>query len=366
MYQLEQNRFFISELRSEKFHENAWFCQSSQLKTLIFLNPSFQLIPSTEERKQVISTMSKRIKRSSMQLESLPDEILLEIFSYMNMQELLQYGQLSKRIRAICSDTSFWKDIFLVSKKVKAEFIKFILERSCNLLLIEDTVIDGSVKLNKTSELAYLELSCWNVYATKDFYHEFFNSCCSLVSLNMNGMKHSSNIVLQNLCKRNEKTLYSLSLDECQWISKNSLQVISKHCTELTQIDLRYTNVSQDAMDFFVSALSPNVKEVCLACNKDTMTDRQIETLVSRCNKITELDISCSELTDASITSVIKHLKQSLKKLDISGFSKVLMTFEKVLELKSMPNLEVLNYGFKSWHTMVLRKKLPHLKINED
>ena len=50
MYQLEQNRFFISELRSEKFHENAWFCQSSQLKTLIFLNPSFQLIQSTEEK----------------------------------------------------------------------------------------------------------------------------------------------------------------------------------------------------------------------------------------------------------------------------------------------------------------------------
>ena len=48
MCQLEY--IFISELRSEKYHENAWFCQSFQFKTLIFLYSSFQLIQSTEEQ----------------------------------------------------------------------------------------------------------------------------------------------------------------------------------------------------------------------------------------------------------------------------------------------------------------------------
>ena len=309
--------------------------------------------------------MSNRLKRSRLQLESLPDELLLKIFSYMNMQELLQYGQVSKRIRAICSDKSFWEDTYVVKKKVKAEFIKFILDRNCNLLVIDKTVIDGCVKLNKTSELAYLSLFCCNLDATKNFYHEILNSCCSLESLRMNSMKHSSNIVLQNLCKRNEKTLFSLDLAECQWISKNSLLVISKHCTELTQIDFRSTNISQDAMDIFVSALSPNVETVCLACNGETMTDRLIEILVSRCNKITEFDLDDAMLlTDASITSIIKHLKQSLRYLDLSHCPKI--SFEKVLELKSMPKLRILKYGFKSWHTMVLRKKLPHLKVNQD
>ena len=178
-------------------------------------------------------------------------------------------------------------------------------------------------------------------------------------------MKHSLNIVLQSLCKRNEKTLLSLSLEECQWISKNSLLVISKHCTELTQISLRCTNISQDAMDILVSALSPNVETVCLAYNGDTMTDRQVELLVSRCNKSTELDLDDAMLlTDASITSIIKHLKQRLRYLDLSHCPKI--SFEKVLELKSMPKLKFLKYGFKSWHTMVLRKKLPHLKVNQN
>ena len=309
--------------------------------------------------------MSKRLKRSRLQLENLPDELLLKIFSYMNMQELLQYGQVSKRIREICSDKSFWEETYLVKKKVKPEFIKFILDRNCELLVIDDTVIDGCVKLNKASKLAYLTIR-WNVYASKDFYHEILNSCCSLVSLELDSRKQSLNVVLQDLCKRNGQTLFSLKLAECHWISKNSLQTISKHCTELTKIDLTSTNISQDAMDIFVSALSPNVETICLAGNGDTsMTDAQIEVLVCRCNKITELDLDDAMLlTDASITSIIKHLKQSLRYLDLSHCPKI--SFEKVLELKSMPKLRILKYGFKSWHTMVLRKKLSHLKVNPD
>ena len=278
------------------------------------------------------------------------------------MQELIQYGQVSKRIRAICSDKSFWEDTYLVKKKVKAEFIKAILDRNCDLLVIDDTVIDGCIKLNKTSKLIYLTLFCNSSYATKDFYHEILNSCCSLEYLHMIGMKHSSNIVLQSFCKRNGQTLISLKLKGCKWISKKSIQVISEYCTKLSEINLWDSNISQDAMDSFISAVSPNVEKVCLGSN--AITDKQIETLVSRCNRITKLDISNAMLTDASITSVIKHLKQSLEYLDIRYMQTI--SFEKVLELKSMSKLGILRYGFKSWHTMALRKQLPHLRVNQE
>ena len=109
-----------------------------------------------------------------------------------------------------------------------------------------------------------------------------------------------------------------------------------------------------------ISAVSPNVEKVGL----DTITDKQIETLVSRCNRITKLDISEANVTDSSITSVIKHLKQSLEYLDIRLIHEI--SYEKVLELKSMPKLRILRYGFKSWHTMALRKKLPHLRVNQE
>ena len=307
--------------------------------------------------------MSKRLKRSRLELESLPDEMLLKIFSYMNIQELLQCGQVSKRIRTICSDKSLWVVINLFQKKVKAEFIKLILDRNCDLLGIKDTMINGFVKLNKTYKLSYLELTgycCHN--STKNFHHEILNSCSSLISLRMNCIKRSSNIVLQNLCKRNGQTLEHLDLGECKWISKNSIEMILKYCTQLTTITLWGSNMSQDSMDLFVNGLSPSVKKV--GANPYNVKDRHIETLVSRCNQITYLDLSGTELTDTSITSIIKHLKQSLVYLDISGDEDI--SFEKVLELKSMPKLRILKYGFKTWHTMVLRKKLPDLKVNQN
>ena len=302
------------------------------------------------------------MKRSSMQLESLPDEILLEIFSYMNMQELLRYSQVSKRIRAICSDKSLWEHTELIQKRVKSEFIKSILDRNCEVLAIRNTVIDGFVKLNRPSKLAYLSLkSSIKGDSTKDFIKEILNSCCSLEVLELTYKPtHSLNIVLQDLCKRNGQTLIELDLSGT-WISKNSAHVISKYCTQLKKINLFNSGMSDDALDIFISAVSPNAKIVYLALNN--LTDKQTETLVSRCNGITELVLSYSELTDTSITSVIKHLKQSLEYLDIKGIQEI--SFEKVLELKSMPRLQILNYGFKSWHTMDLRKKLPHLKINE-
>ena len=116
-------------------------------------------------------------------------------------------------------------------------------------------------------------------------------------------------------------------------------------------------------MDSFISGVSPNVKEVCLGGNLDTITDKQIENLVSRCNRITELDISDTNLTDESITSVVKHVKQSLEYLDIRNIN---ISFRKALELKSMLKLRILRYGFKSWFTNALRKKLPHLRVNPE
>ena len=326
---------------------------------LLFSSSSLQ-----RNKIEIISTMSKRMKMSSMQLESLPNEMLLEIFSYMSMQELLQCGQVSKRIREICSDKSLWEDTDLIQKRVKAEFIKSILDRNCEELCIMDTVIDGFVKLNRPSKLAHLSIKSFiNGDSTKDFIKEILNSCCSLEVLELvYSPAHSLNIVLQDLCKRNGGTLILLNLAECKWISKKSAQVISKYCTQLWKIDLFDTHMSHDAMDCFVNGLSPNVKRVCLVLNA-TMTDEQVEKLVSRCNRITNLSLDGNmELTDASLTSIINHLKHSLVALSIACDE---ISFEKVLELKSMPKLRVLNYGFKSWHTMVLRKKLPHLKVNQ-
>ena len=59
-------------------------------------------------------------------LEELPNEILLYIIRHLNISDLLNCAQTSKRIRGICQDYSLWRKINLHRKKVSAEFLEFI------------------------------------------------------------------------------------------------------------------------------------------------------------------------------------------------------------------------------------------------
>ena len=50
---------------------------------------------------------------SNIQLEDLPDEIILKVLRYLESRVVFICGQVSKRIRAISHDESLWEKINL-------------------------------------------------------------------------------------------------------------------------------------------------------------------------------------------------------------------------------------------------------------
>ena len=107
------------------------------------------------------------------------------------------------------------------------------------------------------------------------------------------------------------------------------------------------------------------------------LTDEHVKTLVKRCKKITDLELSkCRNITEESLTSIVEHAKQ-LVKLNVSdaniGISLV-QGRNPYLKVKSMPKLKVLLCTQESQyngprHTLQetenLRKLMPHLEINK-
>ena len=143
-------------------------------------------------------------------LDRLPDEILLKIFNYLDIQELLRYSHVSKNIRRICNDKSLWKIVDLSGRKVRAEFIKIVLENDCKNLNLEDTKIDGSIKLSKTSKLMCLNLEMNPRKVSKSFFIEILLSCSSLQNLMLGG--HLLNTaLLQKFFSQNGQTLQMLN-----------------------------------------------------------------------------------------------------------------------------------------------------------
>ena len=57
------------------------------------------------------NVQNKVITSQSMNLQNMPDEILIKVFSNLEMRELLVCGRLSKRISNLCHDKALWKNI---------------------------------------------------------------------------------------------------------------------------------------------------------------------------------------------------------------------------------------------------------------
>ena len=69
-----------------------------------------------------------------LELADFPDEIVLKVFASLDLKDLLNCGQVSKRFRTISHDKFLWQRIDPSGKSVSAVFIKVILDRGCKHL----------------------------------------------------------------------------------------------------------------------------------------------------------------------------------------------------------------------------------------
>ena len=68
--------------------------------------------------------------------------------------------------------------------------------------------------------------------------------------------------------------------------------------------------------------------------------DEHIVALVNRCKNITTLDLAFNSISNVAMNSIVENLKPTLEELNVN-FTKV--TFDKVLELRFMEKIRILN-----------------------
>ena len=103
----------------------------------------------------------------TLQLEDLSNELIVKVFSYLEIKELIRCGQLSKRIRIISHDQSLWQKMNLSSdpwekctNKVPAEFLHMVIQNGCKYLSLNSEQIQSTLKLNQISSVRKKELIC--------------------------------------------------------------------------------------------------------------------------------------------------------------------------------------------------------------
>ena len=71
-----------------------------------------------------------------------PDEVILKVVSYLDINELVKFGEVSKRLRAISNDKSLWRKMNLSRYRpswcdefdVPNKFVKMVIENGCQYL----------------------------------------------------------------------------------------------------------------------------------------------------------------------------------------------------------------------------------------
>ena len=80
-------------------------------------------------------------------MEDLPDEVILRVFSNLKTKNLIQCGQVSKRIRTISCDISLWQKLDFSDMKLSTQLVKMILSRGCMDLDLNSAELNGNLSV---------------------------------------------------------------------------------------------------------------------------------------------------------------------------------------------------------------------------
>ena len=334
----------------------------------------------------------KRQKRDfeSVTFEDLPSEIILKIFESVNVKDLFRCMAVNKKFKIIANDQSLWKKMHLTGADTSdifpPELILQFISKGCQYLSFYNCHImkKNVVRFEKNYQLKYLcILHCleydgslekpWDSF---DILPDFAASCFGLEKLSIRCNDRHLKSEDKKICEdpqeprinRIEANFFKCIIQNCGTLrvleltdfelSLESVQRIFSLCQELTELKFGADymedrkDLCEESVDFICNNLSTKIEKLDISYQTN-FGDEQIKILLKRCNRLTELALMDTVVSDKSVKIIIKTLSKTLVKLDVGdNFS-----FQKKLELASMPKLQVLANSSSSEKNKETRKK---------
>ena len=263
-------------------------------------------------KRRKICTLDDKISNNPvLNVEFLPNEILMNIFSHLNINDLYKCAKVSRKFRQISHDKSFWKCVNLYKQSVSCEFITQIIKLGTEYLNLRGATlqVDVDTDLPKENNLKYLNLAECSV--NDKFLVKLLKSCKSLEKLALPGVdqnldhKHyyEEEIHCRNPWKNNQgvqmlkirtfcymkylfpnaKMLTTLDLRNISkrvCISFESLKKIILVCDQLREANFEYQLDIEEDLDFFADNLTTKIEKLNISYLD--ILDRQMEKLLNR------------------------------------------------------------------------------------
>ncbi|XP_059948790.1 S-phase kinase-associated protein 2 isoform X2 [Mesoplodon densirostris] len=259
--------------------------------------------------------------------DSLPDELLLGIFSCLCLPELLKVSSVCKRWYHLAFDESLWQTLDLTGRNLHPDVVGRLLSRGVVAFRCPRSFMDQPfVERFSPFRVQHVDLS--NSVIDVSTLHGLLSHCSKLQNLSLEGLRLSDPIV----------KLDELNLSWCYEFTEKHVQVAVAHVSEtVTQLNL--------------SGYRKNLQR------------SDVSTLVGRCPSLVHLDLSDSVMLKSDCFPEFFQLNY-LQHLSLSRCYDIIP--ETLLELGEIPTLKTLQvFGIVPDSTLqLLKEALPHLQIN--
>ncbi|CAO2622178.1 S-phase kinase-associated protein 2 [Lemmus lemmus] len=292
--------------------------------------------------------------------DSLPDELLLQIFSYLCLRGLATASRVCKRWNRISLDESLWQTLDLGGINLHPDVTVRLLSRGVIAFRCPRSFMEQPLS-EKFSSFPVKHMDLSNSVINVSSLHGILSECFKLENLSLEGLHLSDPIV--NTLAQNEN-LVRLNLCGCYGFSESALVNLLSSCRILDELNLswcfEFTKVHVKAA---VAHLSATITQLNFSGYRKNFQKKDLRTLIRRCPNLIRLDLSDSiMITQVCFPEFFKL--NYLQHLSLSRCYDIIP--ESLLELGQISTLKTLQvFGIVPKVTLqLLRESLPHLQIN--
>ncbi|XP_038173326.1 S-phase kinase-associated protein 2-like [Arvicola amphibius] len=294
--------------------------------------------------------------------DTLPDELLLRIFSHLCLPGLVRVSRVCKRWYHLSQDGSLWQTLDLGGVNLHPDVTVRLLSRGVIAFRCPRSVMEQPLgERLRSFPVKHMDLS--NSVINVSSLHGILSECSKLQNLSLEGLQLSDPIV--NTLAQNEN-LVRLNLCGCSGFSESAVAHLLSSCCILDELNLSWCfEFTKEHVKAAVAHLPATITQLNISGYRKNLRKADLRTLIRRCPNLIRLDLSDSIMIKQDCFPEFFELNH-LQHLSLSRCYDI--TPESLLRLGEIATLKTLQvYGIVSKVTLrVLRESLPHLQINCD
>ncbi|KAK5629632.1 hypothetical protein RRF57_005347 [Xylaria bambusicola] len=303
------------------------------------------LTPTTACLPSDVTVLRPRSRASRKRLYDLwsemPDEVRIQIFSYLKPKELVRVSRVSKEFHKFCFDGQLWTsfDASEFYSEIPAGSLANIIASAGPF--IKNLNLRGCLQVEHYKRAEVLVTACQNLANVslegcrnfqRSTLHNLVRSNNRLVNLNLASMTAVTNSTCK-IISQHCRQLESLNLSWCKHMDAKGIKMVVLGCPKLT--DLRAGEIKGfDSIEVAKAIFETNNLERLVLSGCADLTDDGLRTMVHGLNpeidiltdkpivpprKLRHLDLSrCSQLTDRGVKA-LGHLVPDLEGLQLNG-----------------------------------------------